>query len=131
MNIAIMGCEQIKDEACIGCQRCLTAMHRREGELERYKDDPEARIVAIFHCGGCPGTSPVLRMKQLQSWMSPMGETVDVVHLHTVLVLAPESTRSAPGHGGDVPRAGAGPHAKLRRARAPAARAGFGEERPR
>ena len=40
MNIAIMGCEQIKDEACIGCQRCLTAMHRREGELERYKDDP-------------------------------------------------------------------------------------------
>ena len=33
---------------CTGCQRCLTAMHRRDGELERYKDDPDARVVAIF-----------------------------------------------------------------------------------
>jgi predicted metal-binding protein len=83
MNIAIMSCERIKDEACIGCQRCLTAMHRREGELERYKDDAGARIVAIFHCGGCPGNAPVVRMKQLHSWMAPMGETVDVVHMGT------------------------------------------------
>lgn len=83
MNIAIMGCKEIKDETCIGCQRCLTAFHRREGEFERYKDDGEARIVAIFHCGGCPATSPVLRMKQLQSWMGPMGETVDVLHMGT------------------------------------------------
>ncbi len=43
MNIAIMSCEQIKDESCIGCQRCLTAMHRRDGELERYKDVPHPR----------------------------------------------------------------------------------------
>jgi len=81
MNIAIMGCKEIKDETCIGCQRCLTAFHRREGEFSRYKDQPDARIVAIFHCGGCPATSPVLRMKQLQTWMSPMGERVDVLHL--------------------------------------------------
>ena len=33
--------------------------------------------------GGPPLTSPVLRMKQLQSWMAPMGEKVDVVHLGT------------------------------------------------
>ncbi|MFW5739609.1 MAG: CGGC domain-containing protein [Myxococcota bacterium] len=83
MNIAIMGCKEIKDETCIGCQRCLTAFHRREGEFERYKDDPDARIVAIFHCGGCPATSPVLRMKQLHGWITPMGETVDVLHLGT------------------------------------------------
>ena len=83
MNIAIMGCQEIKDETCIGCQRCLTAFDRKEGEFARYKDDPEARIVALFHCGGCPATSPVLRMKQLQSWMTPMGETVDVLHLGT------------------------------------------------
>ncbi|MFC2172617.1 CGGC domain-containing protein [Acidobacteriota bacterium] len=83
MNVAIMGCEQIKDETCIGCQRCLTAFHRKEGEFERYKDDPEARIVAIFHCGGCPPTSPALRMKQLHEWITPMGEKVDVLHLGT------------------------------------------------
>lgn len=85
MNIAIMGCKEIKDETCIGCQRCLTAFHRREGEFQRYKDMPDARIVAIFHCGGCPATSPVLRMKQLQSWMTPMGEKVDVLHTGTCL----------------------------------------------
>jgi len=83
MNIAIMGCKEIKDETCIGCQRCLTAFHRKEGEFERYKGDTEARIIAIFHCGGCPATSPVLRMKQLHGWMTPMGERVDVLHLGT------------------------------------------------
>ncbi len=86
MNIAIMGCKEIKDETCIGCQRCFTAFHRREGEFARYKDDPDARIVAIFHCGGCPATSPVLRMKQLHAWMTPMGETVDVLHLGTCVM---------------------------------------------
>jgi len=85
MNIAVLGCRNIKDETCIGCQRCLTALHRREGEFARYKDDPEARIVALFHCGGCPATSPVLRMKQLRDWMTPMGEKVDVLHLGTCI----------------------------------------------
>lgn len=85
MRIAIMGCKQIKDETCIGCQRCLTAFHRKDGELARYKDMPEARIVAIFHCGGCPATSPVLRMVQLRDWMAPLGEKVDVLHLGTCI----------------------------------------------
>jgi predicted metal-binding protein len=83
MNIAVMGCEKIKDETCIGCQRCLTAFHRKEGEFARYKDDPDARLVALFHCGGCPATSPVLRMVQLRDWMATMGERVDVLHLGT------------------------------------------------
>ena len=85
MNIAIMGCRNIKDITCIGCQRCLTAFHRREGEFERYKNESEHRIVAIFDCGGCPGTSPVLRMKQLKDWITPMGETVDVLYLGTCI----------------------------------------------
>lgn len=83
MNIAIMGCQNIKDITCIGCQRCLTAFHRKEGEFERYKDNSDSRIVAIFDCGGCPATSPVLRMKQLKDWITPMGEKIDVLHLGT------------------------------------------------
>jgi len=86
MRIAIMGCKQIKDETCIGCQRCLTAFHRREGEFARYAGVDDARIVAIFHCGGCPATSPVLRMVQLRDWMAPMGEKVDVLHLGTCVM---------------------------------------------
>jgi predicted metal-binding protein len=85
MNIAVMGCEKIKDETCIGCQRCLAAFDRKEGEFARYKDDPEAKLVALFHCGGCPATSPVLRMVQLRDWMAPMGEKVDVLHLGTCI----------------------------------------------
>lgn len=85
MNIAVMGCKNIKDETCIGCQRCLRAFDRREGEFERYKDVPDARLVALFHCGGCPATSPVLRMVQLRDWMAPMGESVDVLHLGTCI----------------------------------------------
>jgi len=80
-----MGCKNIKDVTCIGCQRCLTAFHRKEGEFQRYQDDPESRIVAIFDCGGCPGTSPVLRMKQLKDWITPMSETIDVLHIGTCL----------------------------------------------
>ena len=85
MNIAVMGCKNIKDEACIGCQRCLTAFDRKEGEFARYADEPDARLVALFNCGGCPATSPVLRMVQLRDWMAPMGEKVDVLHLGTCI----------------------------------------------
>ena len=83
MNIAVMGCQKIKDETCIGCQRCLMAFARKEGEFARYKDEPDAKLVALFHCGGCPATSPVLRMVQLRDWMRTMGEKVDVLHLGT------------------------------------------------
>ena len=77
MNVAVMGCRNIKDETCIGCQRCLTAFDRKEGEFERYKDVPDAKLIALFNCGGCPATSPVLRMVQLRDWMAGMGEKVD------------------------------------------------------
>ena len=83
MNIAVMGCEKIKDETCIGCQRCLPAFDRREGEFELYKDRDDVKLIALFHCGGCPATSPVLRMVQLRDWMAPMGEKIDVLHLGT------------------------------------------------
>jgi len=86
MNVAVMGCKNIKDEACIGCQRCLTAFHRKEGAYERYEDQPDAKLTALFHCGGCPATSPVLRMVQLRDWMAGMGEKVDVLHIGTCIM---------------------------------------------
>ncbi len=85
MNVAVLACKNIKDETCIGCQRCLTAMERKEGEFERYKGT-DAKIIGLVHCGGCPGTSPVLRLVQLKGWMAPMNETVDAVHIGTCLL---------------------------------------------
>ncbi len=37
MNIAVLSCENIKDETCPGCQRCLMGFDKKEGEFERYK----------------------------------------------------------------------------------------------
>jgi predicted metal-binding protein len=85
MNIAVMSCKNIKDEICIGCQRCLMGFDKKEGEFERYKDT-DAKLRALIHCGGCPGTSPVLRMISLKVWMAPMNESIDAVHLGTCLI---------------------------------------------
>jgi predicted metal-binding protein len=73
VNIAILSCKNIKDESCFGCHRCLLGMDKQEGEFERYKDNPDAKLRAILHCGGCPG-------------MAPMGETIDKIHIGTCLI---------------------------------------------
>ena len=86
MNIAILACKNIKDESCFGCHRCLTAFDKREGEFERYKENPDARLKAILHCGGCPGMAPVNRLANLKVWMAPMGETIDAIHIGTCLI---------------------------------------------
>lgn len=84
-RIMILACALIRDKACIACQRCLMGMERKNGEFERYKDDP-ALIVGIIECGGCPGASVVVRMAQLKTWMAPFGEGIDVVHIGTCLM---------------------------------------------
>ena len=85
MNIAILSCKNIKDETCIGCHRCLMAFDKKEGEFERYKDT-DAKLRGLVHCGGCPGTSPVLRLVMLKTWMAPLGETIDAIHIGTCLL---------------------------------------------
>ena len=86
MNIAILACKNIKDESCFGCHRCLMAFDKREGEFERYKDKPDVKLRAILHCGGCPGMSPVNRLANLKTWMAPLGETIDAIHVGTCLI---------------------------------------------
>ncbi len=85
MNIAVLSCENIKDKTCLGCHRCLMGFDKKEGEFERYKDK-DAKLRALLHCGGCPGTSPVLRLVNLKTWMAPMGESIDAVHIGTCLL---------------------------------------------
>lgn len=85
MNIAVLSCKNIKDETCIGCHRCLMGFDKKEGEFERYKGT-DAKLRALIHCGGCPGTSPVLRLVGLKTWMAPMKESIDAVHVGTCLL---------------------------------------------
>jgi len=85
VNIAILSCKNIRDETCIGCHRCLMGFDEKEGEFERYRGT-EARLRAIVHCGGCPGTSPVMRLVNLRQWMAPMEESIDVLHIGNCLL---------------------------------------------
>ena len=58
---------------------------QKEGEFERYKGK-DTKLRALLHCGGCPGTSPVLRLVALKCWMAPMGESIDAIHIGTCLL---------------------------------------------
>jgi len=59
MNIAVLGCKNIKDETCIGCQRCLTALHlgtcvmhhceHRDGLVESVRRKAGVPLVAGTH----------------------------------------------------------------------------------
>jgi len=86
MNIAILSCKNIKDESCIGCHRCLTAVDKREGAFERYKDRDDIKLKAILHCGGCPGAGAVNRLANLKTWIAPMGDNIDAIHIGSCLL---------------------------------------------
>ena len=86
MNIAILSCKNIKDESCFGCHRCLTAVDKKEGEFERYKDNGDMKLKAILHCGGCPGVGAINRLANLKTWIAPMGDTIDAIHIGTCLM---------------------------------------------
>jgi predicted metal-binding protein len=86
MNVAILSCKNIKDESCFGCHRCLTAVDKKEGEFERYKDDEDMKLKAILHCGGCPGAGVVNRMANLKTWIAPMGDSIDAIHVGTCIM---------------------------------------------
>ena len=86
MNIAVLGCENIKDKTCMGCHRCLMAFDKRDGEFARYQDNEEAKLRALVHCGGCPGNACINRLINLKAWMGLKGETIDAVHIGSCLL---------------------------------------------
>ncbi|HJX32025.1 MAG TPA: CGGC domain-containing protein [Thermodesulfobacteriota bacterium] len=51
-----------------------------------YGGNPNVKLRAILHCGGCPGMAPVNRLANLKTWMAPMGETIDAIHIGTCLI---------------------------------------------
>lgn len=76
-NIAIIRCERIS-EACPG-SACILSQQRRAVHFKKYGDD--ARLVAVFTCGGCPGR----RISRLLNTLAKT-VTVDVVHLSSCMV---------------------------------------------
>lgn len=76
-NIAIIRCERIA-EACPG-SACLLALQKRKVRFKEYGDN--ARLVAVFTCGGCPGR----RISRLLNALTKT-VTVDAVHLSSCMV---------------------------------------------
>ena len=83
-KILIIGCQNVMDDVCIGCSRCLVAFNRRKGKFEGYGEDAE--IMGLLSCGGCPGAGIVPRLAQVKLWNAPMAEKPTKIHLGPCLV---------------------------------------------
>ncbi|WP_031514976.1 CGGC domain-containing protein [Desulfofalx alkaliphila] len=89
-SIAIFSCKKIRDVNCIACIKCFKAFSDRAGEFERYLDEDDVEIVAMSHCGDCPGLlipRTVLLLENLRA----QGREVDTIHFGTCLVKATET----------------------------------------
>ena len=85
-KIAVLFCKRIQDESCIACAKCHKAMALGDGEYGRHD---EIELVAMTHCGDCPGLV-VPRVKILKETAASLGREFDVVHFGTCMKLAME-----------------------------------------
>ncbi len=86
-KIAIVGCKRVQDQLCIACAKCLKALHNREGEFARYKEDDELELVALGNCGDCPGLimPKITLMNEINGMLD---RDFDIIHLGTCVVKA-------------------------------------------
>lgn len=61
----IVCCEKIRDELCIGCERCFKAIREKLGTFEKFD---KIELVGIVGCGGCPG-NVIPKMKLFNKWI--------------------------------------------------------------
>jgi len=88
VRIALVACHLIrKQNLCPADARCLVALHRREGEFERYKDQ-DAAVFGIVECGECEGNRNrvVLSLATLKGALAPLNESVDAIHFGTCVM---------------------------------------------
>ena len=78
-KILIVGCRNTMNEICVGCSRCLVAFNRRAGFFESY--GPDAQVIGLLSCGGCPGQGVVMRLIQMNLWNKPLDERPTHIHI--------------------------------------------------
>ena len=86
-KIAVLYCKRIQDNSCIACAKCHKGMAERNGEYARHD---EIELVAMTHCGDCPGLV-VPRAKLLTELTKGLGREIEVLHLGTCIKLAMET----------------------------------------
>lgn len=88
-KIAVLYCKKIQDVSCIACAKCHKAMKEKNGEYARHD---EIELVAMTHCGDCPGLT-VPKVKQLSEVTKNLGREIEVLHLGTCMKLAMETAQ--------------------------------------
>ena len=86
-KIAVLYCKRIQDTSCIACAKCHKGMAEKNGEYARHD---EIELVAMTHCGDCPGLA-VPRVKLLTEVAKNLGREIEVLHLGTCVKLAMET----------------------------------------
>ena len=54
VKIAIICCDNVKNEFSCGAAGCLGSFNARKAMFERYKDDKDVELVGFATCAGCP-----------------------------------------------------------------------------
>lgn len=85
-KIAILSCQLIRSQnLCPADTKCLTALMRREGWFDRYKDE-EAHLLGIIDCGGCTGDRVVCALTLLKMQLDALKENIDELFIATCIM---------------------------------------------
>jgi len=87
-KIAILACKMIRSQnLCPADAKCLVALHRKDGEFERYKDE-DVSILGIMDCGGCEGnkTRAVCSLVLFKTQLAALKENIDALHIGTCMM---------------------------------------------
>ncbi len=87
-KIAILTCKMIREQnLCPGDAKCLTAVYKKDGEFERYKNEDVA-LLGIIDCGGCEGNKnrTVVSLMLLKMHLAALKENIDILHIGTCMM---------------------------------------------
>ncbi|WPC41603.1 CGGC domain-containing protein [Clostridium sp. JS66] len=84
-RIAIISCNNIKNELSCAAAGCFKSFNERKGMFERYKDNQESQIVGFSTCAGCP---TLYAFEKILIKVKPLVEIskADTIHFSSCMV---------------------------------------------
>lgn len=84
-RIAIMSCNNVKNELSCAATGCFKSFNENKGMFERYKDDQESQIVGFSTCAGCP---TLYAFEKILIKVKPLVEIskADIIHFSSCMV---------------------------------------------
>ncbi len=84
-RIAIMSCNNVKNELSCAAAGCFKSFNEKKGMFERYNDDQESQIVGFGTCAGCP---TLYAFEKILIKVKPLVEIskADTIHFSSCMV---------------------------------------------